>query len=148
MALALTSGCSAPAATPTPTVTPPTVATPSPVVTPSATATPAPSTPTASATPSRSAQPSASASASKRKPTVTIRCTPDVSTESGDPLLRIRYSVKDPDRVGWNVTLSYTNAEGPSTQTKKGRGDKTEDLVAYGLEDPRDDPRCSAKVTG
>lgn len=97
---------------------------------------------------SRSATASASASASKRKPMVTIRCTPDVSTESGDPLLRIRYSVKDPDRVGWNVTLSYTNAEGPSTQTKKGRGDKTEDLVAYGLEDPRDDPRCSAKVTG
>lgn len=153
----LAAGCSAPAPITTPSTSASmpnatSTAMPSSTPTPTPSAAPSPS-PTPSAEPSVIAKPIPAAASAKttaakkkRKPTVTMTCTPTVSQESGDPLLRITWRVKDPDNVGWKISYSYTNDFGQNGGSAKGRGNKTWSETDYGMGLDQLGPGCSATV--
>ena len=132
--------------TPTPTATStPTVAT---TRTPAATVTRTPiRTPTAerTATSKPSSTPTTTVK-SKRKPKVSIKCRPSISENTGDPLLYVTWSVKDPDKVGWKISISYTNAMGKHGETFRGRGSKTTTFMDYGLDLDQSGPACKASL--
>lgn len=69
--------------------------------------------------------------------------------QSGDPLLLITYSIKDPAKKGWTATITFDNAEGKNQKLNlSGTGSKSATETMYGLTDPgTDKPNCRITVT-
>lgn len=148
--LLATSGCGTPTASaPTPvavdsSATTPASGTPIAVASSPATASASPeSRPTPLPRATAQAKPRATA-VQKRKPTVSISCEPSVSMESGDPLLIVTWSVRDPDNVGWTIGVSYTNDFGQNGARFSGKGSKSRTINDYGMSPEQSDPGCEA----
>lgn len=80
------------------------------------------------------------------RPTVTITCRPEVSEQTGDPLLIVTWSVKDPDRVGWKMRYQYTNSMGHVDETVQGRGSMKKTIKDYGILPGDPGPDCQAEI--
>lgn len=75
-----------------------------------------------------------------------LTCTQAVSEESGDPLIIANYTVTDPGKRGWRLTISYTNDEGRNTETFTGRGTTKASQTFYGIFGPGIKPNCKGSI--
>ena len=148
-AMSVLTGCATVSPIGSAATTPSSSVTPTTVTTPIGTA----ASPVRSATnpsttrPGGTATPTASGSATASGPAVAaLSCTPSVSGETGDPIIVISYQVTAASQQRWTLTLRYTNDWGRTTESRHGRGDKSETFKAYGSVDPESKPDCRATI--